>query len=137
MHVVEGVALSSQLSCQVIGLGVVRERPGFMNIVSEWLFEVDMQSHLHRCPCRMKMHMIGSADYDSIQLAADRIVHFAIVTKSLNVRVLFEHLSGTLIIDIRERHHVLPSQPLYIGGTATADSDEGEVELFRGGGCSE
>ena len=56
-----------------------------------------------------------------------------VVLMNGRVRELLSRLAETLSVDIAERDDVLARDAAQIGGTATVDADDAQVQAFAGG----
>src|SRR5262249_50246792 len=101
----------------------------FVDPPGEWLLAVNVLAELHRGQTDRSMHVIGSANHDSVNLAVQRVEELAIVTKALGLGILFECFGCPTIVDVAECDDILAGNSLEIFKPLAAAADDREIQL--------
>ncbi len=136
-------ALVAQLRSHLMLPGGQGELAGFVDVVRERLFAVDVLAELDRHHRGRRMMIVGSADKHGIDLAVHFVEHFPIVGKSLGQR-LAKGLVLVMLLDLSEAtvdgalDHVADGHQVFLCGrqdmvpATPAHADAGDVELGVG-----
>jgi hypothetical protein len=91
-----------------------------------------MLAKLHRRHGGRKVRVVRRAHHHGIDLFAHLVEHLAKIAEAPRLGMGVETIGGILVIDVAQGHDVLLRKRLDIECAATADPDEGEVELVVG-----
>ena len=130
-----GVALVSKLGSYLHPAGDPCQFPAFPGGVRQGLLAVDMFSHQHGLPCRVKVRMIGSTNYHGVDGLLHLIEHPAEITVLPGLRKARPVLTGPLLVHVTDGHDILSSYPSEISSSLPSYPDAGYVKLivWRGG----
>ena len=110
----------------------LRQLAHFPDAVGQRLFQIDVFAALHGRPGRMKMIMVGRADYDAVDPRFHLVEHLAEVEELFRLRKFLIGLSRTFVVDVAKSDDILTADLLEIHRALAAETDHRQIELVVG-----
>src|SRR5262249_36814316 len=126
------ITLIAHLRGDFVPLRRLRQQPRLPRRAGQRLLDVNALAHLHASQRGGRVHMIGRADHDGVNLLVLFVEHLAKVLVLRGLLPAFEALLAAFPIHVGQRDDVLGLALAQIAERLAASADAGDVQFFVG-----